>query len=326
MTELCARYKSPFIEMVDNILDMHYFRDLIPELKKRSLKLGLFYETKANLTREQVHALHEAGIHTIQPGIESFSTNILRIMRKGTTGVQNIQLLKWCKELGVQVVWNLIYGFPGESPADYEETARIVDYICHLQPPFGLGAIRLDRFSPNFVTATELGLCNVRPDRSYEYIYDLPKQELFDLAYYFEHDYIDGRDPQKYVIDAYKAVKLWQAEPKERSLVYADHGEMVAIWDFRSHAEKTVTILKGCEKDIYLYCDQNRSLQHIRTFLSERGAPDMQVEEFLERLIASRLMIKLDARYLSLAVRTATVASHKTPAGIGSRTPDHVLL
>jgi hypothetical protein len=52
----------------------------------------------------------------------------------------------------------------------------------------------------------------------------------------------------------------------------------------------------------------------------------MQVEEFLERLIASRLMIKLDARYLSLAVRTATVASHKTPTGIGSRTPDHVLL
>ena len=54
--------------MVDKILDMHYFRDLIPELQRRQLKLGLFYETKANLTKQQVGALHDAGIESIQQG------------------------------------------------------------------------------------------------------------------------------------------------------------------------------------------------------------------------------------------------------------------
>ena len=167
ISEQTRRYQTNQIEMVDNILDMRYFQDLLPELKRRRLKLGLFYETKANLTKDQVCVLRDAGVTSIQPGIESFSTNILRIMRKGTTALQNIQLLKWCKELGMKVYWNLLYGFPGEDPADYQAMADTIDRISHLNPPQGMGAIRLDRFSPNFVSAGHLGLCNVRADRSY---------------------------------------------------------------------------------------------------------------------------------------------------------------
>ena len=60
-------------------------------------------------------------------------------------------------------------------------------------------AIRLDRFSPNFVSAKDLGFCNVRPDRSYRLIYDEDETILSDLAYYFECDYVDGRQPLDYV-------------------------------------------------------------------------------------------------------------------------------
>ena len=44
--------------------------------------------------------LRDAGVTTIQPGIESFSDRVLKLMKKGVTGLQNIQLLKWCKEIG----------------------------------------------------------------------------------------------------------------------------------------------------------------------------------------------------------------------------------
>jgi hypothetical protein len=77
ITQLVSRYQPQYIEMVDNILDMKYFRDLVPELERRRLKISLFYETKANLTKEQVRALSAAGIATIQPGIESLSTEVL---------------------------------------------------------------------------------------------------------------------------------------------------------------------------------------------------------------------------------------------------------
>jgi hypothetical protein len=31
-------------------------------------------------------------------------------MRKGVTALQNIQLLKWCTELGVRPYWNVLWG------------------------------------------------------------------------------------------------------------------------------------------------------------------------------------------------------------------------
>ncbi|HEV2837124.1 MAG TPA: RiPP maturation radical SAM C-methyltransferase [Pyrinomonadaceae bacterium] len=324
ITSLCGQYKQRFVEMVDNILDMQYFHDLLPELHSRGLKLGLFYETKANLTKDQVRLLRDAGVDTIQPGIESFSTEILHIMRKGTSAVQNVQLLKWCKEIGVKPFWNMIYGFPGEDPGDYESTARIVDSIHHFQPPFGFGAIRLDRFSPNFFSAKELGFCNIRPDRSYGYIYRLAQDELFHLAYYFEHDYEDGRDPESYVSEAYTSVKRWHEDSDTRGLVYADHGQRLALWDFRSCADKTLNILSGEERAVYLYCDQNHSLPQIRTFLSERGASNIELEPFLDRLVNSRLMLNLDGRYLSLAIPASSMPANGNH-GTKQQT-DHVLL
>ena len=43
------------------------------------------------------------------------------------------------------------------------------------------------------VDADGLGFTNVRPDRSYRLIYDETEEDLAGLAYYFEHDYLDGR-------------------------------------------------------------------------------------------------------------------------------------
>ncbi len=70
---------------VDNILPHEYFKTLLPELKRRQLGVTLFYEIKANLKREQVELLRDAGVAALQPGIESLSTPVLRLMRKGTT-------------------------------------------------------------------------------------------------------------------------------------------------------------------------------------------------------------------------------------------------
>ena len=64
--------------------------------------------------------------------IESLSTHTLRLMRKGSTSLMNIQTLKWCKEYGVTCDWNLIYGFPGEQPADYRGSLELAPVIASL--------------------------------------------------------------------------------------------------------------------------------------------------------------------------------------------------
>ncbi|MBN1139640.1 MAG: RiPP maturation radical SAM C-methyltransferase, partial [Anaerolineae bacterium] len=92
---LSQRYQTRTMFAVDSILDRGYLHTLLPSLRVAHLGLHLFYETRASLTKEQVRLLKAAGVDGIQPGIESLSTPTLRLMRKGTTALQNIQLLKW---------------------------------------------------------------------------------------------------------------------------------------------------------------------------------------------------------------------------------------
>jgi hypothetical protein len=65
------------------------------------MELELFYEIKFNLPYERLAALRTGGVRALQPGIESFSKQVLRLMRKVRTALQNIQLLRWCEELVV---------------------------------------------------------------------------------------------------------------------------------------------------------------------------------------------------------------------------------
>jgi ribosomal peptide maturation radical SAM protein 1 len=304
--DLSSRYDSQHVEMVDNILDMAYFTNILPELAARNLGLGLFYETKANLKKDQLRLMRAAGITAIQPGIESFSTAVLRLMRKGTSAVQNIQLLKWCAEIGIEVHWNLLYGFPSECLEDYEAMAPVLDSITHLEPPRGFTQIRLDRFSPNFVSAGELGLSNVRPDRSYGLIYDLPQDQLFDMAYYFEHDYTDGRDPHQYVRSSERAVRQWMAHHNSHGLVYVDHGERLAVWDFRRAARRSLTILDTLGRLVYLHCDEHRSRNNIEEMVASSGYPGGDLNALLAQFVADKHMVLIDDRYLSLAVPLRT--------------------
>ena len=70
----------------------------------------------------------------------------LKLMKKGVTGLQNVRVLKWCAADGIEVAWNLLYGFPGELPEEYDAMADLVPSLVHLPPP-ALGPIVIDRFS-----------------------------------------------------------------------------------------------------------------------------------------------------------------------------------
>ncbi|HSQ24013.1 MAG TPA: RiPP maturation radical SAM C-methyltransferase, partial [Pyrinomonadaceae bacterium] len=120
---------------VDNIIDMSYFRDFLPKLQDTGYDFTLFYETKANLKKEHLWAMRQAGIVAFQPGIETFSTPLLKLMDKGVTALQNIRLLKWCAELGIHARWNFIYGFPQEPIDEYDRMADLVKSLTHLRPP-----------------------------------------------------------------------------------------------------------------------------------------------------------------------------------------------
>ena len=114
------RYKRKMF-LVDNILAPRAYDELLPRLRDEGAKLDLRWSAslKANLTRSQLERLLEAGIDVINPGIESLSTEVLDLMDKGEKSVQNVWLLRACREMGIQPEWHLLWGFPGEAPEAY---------------------------------------------------------------------------------------------------------------------------------------------------------------------------------------------------------------
>ncbi len=117
-------------------------------------------------------------------------------MRKGTTGLRNVQLLKWCREYRIAVDWNLLYGFPGETDADYEAITAMLPRIRHLQLPGACGPIRLDRFSPYFQQPEQFGITDVRPMPVYRFLYPIEGLQHERIAYYFHFGYRAGRARQ----------------------------------------------------------------------------------------------------------------------------------
>jgi ribosomal peptide maturation radical SAM protein 1 len=302
---LSERYGVKELAAVDNIIDMKYFQGLLPELKKRQLNLSLFYETKSNLTKEQVKLLGEAGIRTIQPGIESFNHRLLKLLKKGVSPLQNIQLLKWCREFDIEPVWNLLYGIPGERAADYAEMLPLLQSITHLQPPLSKGSIRLDRYSPYFEYPDVFGLVNLRPAQVYSYLYPFPKSELADIAYYYEFSFGDNFETNRYLDEILQHLEDWSTVAGRNGQLRAVPSEQeLIIEDSRQPGGGPPVKLSPWQSSLYEFCDQVRSLKMISAWLS-RNYPDIsasELEGFLTRLVDSKLMVKDQDQYLSLAI------------------------
>ena len=312
LEQLVDRWQMTNVEVVDNILDMKYFSDMLPALARARRSVQLFYEVKSNLSRAQVKTLHEAGVIRIQPGIESLSDHVLKLMRKGTTGLRNIQLLKWAQEFNVIVEWNILYGFPGETPEDYRQMLDLLPAISFLRPPCAMGPIRLDRFSPYHTSAAEFGLINVRPMSPYRYLYPFDEESLQRIAYYFDFDYEPDCDPSGYAAEVIAYVQEWKSRPQGGTLcsvVRADGS--LAILDTRSDATVPELMLTGLEQAAYEFCDQLQASASIFKYLRESFPDveftDQQVIDFLESLVANKLMVTDGMNYLSLALRTPPV-------------------
>jgi ribosomal peptide maturation radical SAM protein 1 len=303
LTYLSQTYGTKQIEFVDNIVDLKYISTLFPELIRTGSNLEFFLETKSNLRFEQLRTFQHGGVRAIQPGIESFSNEVLQLMKKGCTALQNIQLLRWCEELGVTAFWNLLYGFPNESPSEYARMAELIPMLTHLQPPGYCGRIHLDRFSPLFDTAEQHGVADLRPAPAYSYVYPFERRQLQNLAYFFEFEYADGRDPAEYASGLKKEVERWpewNAGNRPRLDLFQTES-MALITDTRACAVRPVHVLSGLDARLYVACDTAQTPASLARRL-DVSMEETQIRALLEPLLAAKLMVEMDRHYLSLAV------------------------
>ena len=303
---LSKKHRVVEFQATDNILNPILFAELLPRLRETGIDFQFYFEVKSTMTKKHVRLLSECGVRRLQPGIESLSTHVLQLMRKGTTMLQNVQALKWFEEFHIRPDWNFLYGFPNEQREDYERIESLIPKIYHLPPPSTeLNRIELHRFSPNFDFADGFGFKNIRPIRDYFYIYDLSEKTLMDLAYSFDYE-LEGIEeflPNAARIN--KLIREWRRKydetPKGSKLTYRRGADFVEILDFRGQNTKRM-LLTGLSMDIFLHCDVVRTSKEVLQVVRARGVSllEERLEALIYELCLRNMMVEEDGKYLSL--------------------------
>ena len=299
MKALTEKYGIDRVMLADNILDLGYFKNFVVEMLDKPVA-EQFWETKANLTREQVRMMARANMRWLQPGIESLSDKTLKLMRKGATGQQNIQLLKWSAESGIRITWNWLFGFPGEDEGEVPGYAKLASAIHHLEPPSSSEVLFLERYSPYHTDADEWDLNPIRPAAAYHHVYPWSHDSLMQSAFFFEAAHFDAKKTGAAHQQLKQIVARWNAAHGRSHLLMFPRNKSLLIIDTRPDRKRVFSRYKGLERKIYEYCYKVRGERDVQRAFASDGTEE-QISAILQRFVDDLLMIKSGDRHLAVA-------------------------
>ena len=307
LSQLSKKYDSFRFRLVDNILEMKYIDGVFGDLAKNNYDLHFFIEVKSNLTKKQIKTLAQGGAKVIQPGIESFSMSQLQEMDKGVRPLQNILCMKWAMYYGIEINWNILIGFPGETNADYRQQIDLIKLLFHLPPPECVGSLWLERFSPYFQRPEEYGIKITGPGEAYPYVYDHPDIDHLKIAYDFEFETSTQIDPQLKQ-ELFQTAEEWKQRHQSEQLpylIFTKAMDFVTVYDQRS-LESIKTRLDGPHAWAFICCNEApKSVGQIRDYFREKMGKDPEdnlTENAIAYLEEKGLLYGERDKYLNLAL------------------------
>ena len=306
------RYGDYVFRFSDYIMPKEYYTELLPALAHEKKKYRLHTELKANHPPERVQLLSDAGFREIQPGIESFSTPVLKEMHKGVTSIQNVSLLKAGYLYEVTVHYNILFGLPGDVASTYRDMLRRIPQLYHLIPPVTCTDTAITRFAPLQSDPNRFGLCkpNVHHGR-YDILFSREFLErsgfsLDSYAYFFEKNFDYSGDLIVLYRQLCQQVDHWKALHRERfvELSFDVVDDRVCVVNSRFREESRYR-LSAPASAVYLECD-NRPIGRLRIQrqLEEkgRGLSEPAFIEAIAQLASKRLIWTEGELILGLAV------------------------
>ncbi len=312
LSDISKRYGLKNFGFVDNVLSPSHMKTLLPQMAKEEEPYSSFCEVRTNLKREDLQELARAGFRSIQFGVENLNDSALKLMRKGTTSLKNIELLKWARKLGICAYWNFLCGIPGECDKWYVEIADWIPAIIHLQPPMTIVNVRFDRFSSYHQSPETFGLSLV-PYRTYRFVFPLSGGSLERFAYFFE-DVKDnnrfniwdlrlpGQQALKEKIDIWKSSYHGECPP---ILCLIEKGDNIEITDTRPCAFDPQLTLKGLAARILKLCDEVRSVDSLhRSITAQEGLNPSwgEINAIVDELKERKILLQMNGKLLGLAV------------------------
>jgi ribosomal peptide maturation radical SAM protein 1 len=312
LDRLVRRHKTLDVTVVDNILEPDYLRTVLPDLAACGWDAHLHYEVKANLTTEQISVLAAAGVHSVQPGIESLVDDILTRMNKGVRAVHNVRTMRDCESARLEVTWNWLYGFPGETEESYRAVLEQLPALVHLQPPASTARIELNRFSPYFEDRA-LGFAERWPAEPYRYVYDVPPDRLGDLVYLFGTP--DQGLTEEQAAALHEAAGMWARDHPSSSLHRIDAEGCLIVRDRRAGRPQEDHVLEEPrERAAWNELEHGRSLHGLLRALADHRWDPEELSCWLGELRERGLVFTESGRWVALATADVTDVVTACPA------------
>ena len=303
--DLTRRYKSLSVALMDNVLPRRAAAGIFRGLAGLGRDLSLFGESRATTSPQELERMQAAGLSRVQIGIEALSTRLLRKLHKGTSAIQNLEIMKHCERLGIANLANLIAHFPGSDEVDVRETLHTLEFALPFYPLTFVG-FWLGLGSPVWRQPGEYGLRSVGPHPHWARLFPAPIARSFPFAVQSGRG---GTGRQRRLWQPVRAAlrawskryeRLHQGSFRGPILGYRDGGDFLMIRERRPEGESATHRLEGVSRKIYLFCERHRSLRRVAERFPE--TPPDRIEVFLRQLTAQRLVFEENGRYLSLAV------------------------
>jgi hypothetical protein len=291
---------------MDNVVPARGGKSLFEALSRLPKELQLFGEARATMPPGTLDAMAAAGMEDVQVGIEALSTRLLRKIGKGTTALQNLEVMKQCEALGMpRLSGNLILQFPGSDEEDVAETLRILDWALPFRPlkaiPFWLGY-----GSPVWADPKAYGIRRTFNHPHYGRLFPASVLKTLTLMVQGYHGGVHRQ--QRLWKPVWERVRAWRREYEalHRSpgagpiLACRDGGDFMIIHQRRLEASPMTHRLEGRSREIYRFCKRPRGL--LRILARFPGLSEEALRPFLRMMVEKRLMAEEGDRYLSLAV------------------------
>ncbi len=312
VARLSRRYQLLSLAFMDNVLPMDGAAELFERLAALGMDFKFFAEIRAGFPLESLRAMAAAGVEEVQVGIEALSTRLLRRLNKGTSAIENLEIMKNCEALGIRSRSNLILHFPGSDDRDVAETLATLEYAAVFQPLRVVG-YWLGLGSPVWADPGTYGITRLGNHRHWKILF--PEDVCRRLDFMI----------QAYRGDRVRQHRLWRpVREKVRQwrraygalheggqsgpiLTFRDGGDFLILRQRRLGRKPMVHRLKGVSRQVYLFCGHRRSFERIAARFPRIS--EKQLHDFLEGMVAMKLAFREGDRYLSLAVPHRPVAA-----------------
>ena len=303
---LIKKYQILSISFMDNLLPAKGLEQLFKRIQGVGKDLRLFSELRATTPSGILAAMGGAGMCEVQVGIESLSSMLLRKLNKGTTAMDNMEIMKNCEIPGFpNLTGNLILCFPSSDEQDVAETLANLEFVLPFRPlkgiPFWLGY-----GSGVFEIPDAYGIKRLRNHPYYAHFF--PPEVLRGLRLMVQ-GYQGGIRYQNRIWEPVKEkLKEWSNTYMELHRVpgagpilsYQDGRDFMIIRQRHIDDYDMTHRLYGTSRKIYLFCQTQRSMPQILSRFP--GFGEEKVGPFLNMMVDKHLMFNEGVKYLSLAV------------------------